>query len=91
MLTSIFTASRTVERPTPKIRISSGSAGSFSPTSNCSSVIRWRSRSANSSASDLFRMTESGRSFIISSDVSCKDNRLFGTGEFFRYFPPKSL
>ena len=34
MLDRILTASRTVERPTPKICINSGSGGSFSPTSN---------------------------------------------------------
>ena len=53
MLDRILTASRTVERPTPKICINSGSGGSFSPTSNFPDMNCSCNRPASSSASDF--------------------------------------
>ena len=72
MLAKIFTASRTVERPTPKIFINSDSVGNFPPTSNRPCAICSCNRTAISSANDLFRIVVSVLSIITSSDVCAK-------------------
>ncbi len=64
MLAKIFTASRTVERPTPKIFINSDSVGNFPPTSNRPCAICSCNRTAISSANDLF---ESSYPYSLSS------------------------
>ncbi len=69
MLDRILTASRTVERPTPKICINSGSGGSFSPTSNFPDMNCPCNRPASSSASDFLLSCMFEPGFIISSDV----------------------
>ena len=78
---SIRTASRTVERPTPNMRISSDSVGSRSPVRNFPAAIRRCSRWANVSASECLRRGVFGPDFIVSSDVLRKGKRFFRIGE----------
>jgi len=78
---SIRTASRTVERPTPNMRINSDSVGSRSPVRNFPAAIRRCSRWANVSASECLRRGVCGPDFIVSSDVLRKGKRFFRIGE----------
>ena len=84
MLDRILTASRTVERPTPKICINSGSGGSFSPTSNFPDMNCSCNRPASSSASDFLLSCMFEPGFIISSDVLCESRHLFRADKIFR-------
>ena len=84
MLDRILTASRTVERPTPKICINSGSGGSFSPTSNFPDMNCPCNRPASSSASDFLLSCMFEPGFIISSDVLCESRHLFRADKIFR-------